>query len=221
MSLHLVNMVRFAIPNDFFLSNSSPNSLLVRFSVCCLIDFFLLLCTVGVRLEDVPRPYVQFLLNKEVWRNHPDLWHALAKMGVVLETPPDSSSRRTIRKTNTSQSSNSDANNISLQASARISRSSSSSSSVGTRNSNDHDHENSATTASTEMPPKKLKDVDYVFDFGKHKGRSWEAVPEDYRDWLLREKVWKSQARKNLLDALTNAGYPLGVGEDSRTRTSE
>jgi uncharacterized protein (DUF3820 family) len=216
MSLHLVNMVRFARSSAFFLSNS--DSLLVRFSVCCLIGFFLLVCTVGVRLEDVPRPYVQFLLNKEVWRNHPDLWHALAKMGVVLETPPDSSSRRTIRKTNTSQSSNSDANNIALQTTARISRSSSS---YGTRNSNDQDDENSMTTASNEMPPKKLKDVDYVFDFGKHKGRSWEAVPEDYRDWLLREKVWKSQARKNLLDALTNAGYPLGVGEDTRTRTSE
>lgn len=44
---------------------------------------------VGIRLEDVPASYVQFLVQKEVWRNRPELWHALFEKGVVLEKPPN------------------------------------------------------------------------------------------------------------------------------------
>ena len=52
----------------------------------------------------------------------------------------------------------------------------------------------------------KLKEVNYVFDFGKHSGKRWEDVPASYRDWLLKEQVWKSTGRQNLLAALLEAG---------------
>jgi uncharacterized protein (DUF3820 family) len=42
----------------------------------------------GLRLEDVPRNYVLFLVKKEVWRTRPDLWRALSLRGFVFEEPP-------------------------------------------------------------------------------------------------------------------------------------
>ena len=73
-----------------------------------------------------------------------------------------------------------------------------------------HSDSNNAATDSNNIDggeSKKLKKVDYKFDFGKHRGRSWEDVPEDYRDWLLREKVWETKGREKLLEALTEAGF--------------
>ena len=117
--------------------------------------------TEGVRLEDVPRPYVQFLLKNEVWRSRQDLWLALYKIGQVSEPPPPPT----------------------LTAIGRTYK----------------------------KPEKKvaLKDVDFVFDFGKHSGKHWKDVPEDYRDWLIKEQVWKSKGRENLLAAVTEAGMEV------------
>ena len=42
----------------------------------------------GHRLEDVPRHYLQFIVQKEVWRSRPALWRALVMKGVVFEEPP-------------------------------------------------------------------------------------------------------------------------------------
>lgn len=42
----------------------------------------------GLRMEDVPQNYLQFLVDKDVWRNRPTLWRALAQKGMVLEEPP-------------------------------------------------------------------------------------------------------------------------------------
>ena len=115
--------------------------------------------TEGVRLEDVPRPYVQFLLKKEVWRSRPELWRALARMGLVAETPP-----------------------------------------IPTISSNPHAPHSIGKKTPT------LKQVNFVFDFGKHSGKNWEDAPASYRDWLLKEQVWKSKGRQNLLAALLEAG---------------
>jgi len=35
----------------------------------------------GLRLEDVPRDYVSYLLKNEVWRDRLKLWQALVKKG--------------------------------------------------------------------------------------------------------------------------------------------
>jgi hypothetical protein len=112
------------------------------------------------RLEDVPRPYVQFLLKKEVWRSRPDLWRALAKKGLVFEEPP--APVQEMHQSGPSQMPHND---------------------------------------------KELESVDFVFDFGRHAGKRWDEVPMSYRDWLLRQQVWKSKGRENLLDALMKAGF--------------
>ena len=50
--------------------------------LCCLCH------AEGLRLEDVPRPYVEYLIKKNVYKNRPDLWRALASTGIVSEPPP-------------------------------------------------------------------------------------------------------------------------------------
>jgi uncharacterized protein (DUF3820 family) len=52
-------------------------------------------------------------------------------------------------------------------------------------------------------------DVSFTFDFGKYSGKEWNGVPDDYKIWLLRERVWKN--RPNLKSALATAGVPLNA----------
>ena len=53
----------------------------------------------------------------------------------------------------------------------------------------------------------ELNHVNFVFDFGKHAGKTWDQVPESYRDWLLRNQVWKSHGRENFRNALVKSGF--------------
>lgn len=64
-------------------------------------------------------------------------------------------------------------------------------------------------TQNTQVSIDKIKDlkVDYTFDFGKHIGKTWEDVPEGYRDWLMSKKVYGGRGRENLLGALVQAGF--------------
>jgi len=52
--------------------------------------------------------------------------------------------------------------------------------------------------------PTENKKVDYVFNFGKHRSEQWEDVPLSYRDWVVKNDVWKN--RPDLKDALSAAG---------------
>lgn len=49
-----------------------------------------------------------------------------------------------------------------------------------------------------------VTEVDCSFDFGKHDGTKWGDTPQTYRDWMIREGVWKS--RPKLGAALADAG---------------
>lgn len=104
----------------------------------------------GMRFEDVPHWYLEYLVKNEVWRARPYLWKALFHKGMVSELPPLALSTT---KGNTEQSS---------------------------------------------------MEVDFVFDFGKHKGLQWGATPSEYREWVLRQEIWKD--RSNLYHALFAAG---------------
>ena len=52
--------------------------------------------------------------------------------------------------------------------------------------------------------PKSTGKVDYVFNFGKHRSEQWEDVPISYRDWVVKNEVWKN--RPDLKEALQSAG---------------
>ena len=52
--------------------------------------------------------------------------------------------------------------------------------------------------------PKSTGKVDYVFNFGKHRSEQWEDVPVSYRDWVVKNEVWKN--RQDLKEALQSAG---------------
>jgi uncharacterized protein (DUF3820 family) len=41
----------------------------------------------GLRLEDTPRDFIQYLIKKEVWRKRPRLWHALHTKGLIVDKP--------------------------------------------------------------------------------------------------------------------------------------
>ena len=119
----------------------------------------------GVRLEDVPKSYLGYIVGKkDIWQKRLNLWKALAHMGLVKKPPV-------------------------------------------------HLGDNPAQlTPSKQRPPSQRKhrqqskspQVDFVFDFGKHRGKKWNDVPEDYREWIIREGVW--QKRDNLKESLTSAG---------------
>ena len=46
--------------------------------------------------------------------------------------------------------------------------------------------------------------VDYVFNFGKHRSQKWDDAPASYRDWVVKNDVWKN--RPDLKEALQSAG---------------
>jgi len=58
--------------------------------------------------------------------------------------------------------------------------------------------------------------VNYTFDFGKHRGRQWGDVPMEYRNWILKEEVWKGRARASLRKALLQARVVTMVANDSQ-----
>ena len=103
-------------------------------------------------MTEVPDSYIQFLLDKEVWKQRPDLTHELEAMGLV--------------------SSHEAPNFVQVQE------------------------------------PINIPQLDgFVFDFGKYSGKRWDEAPENYRGWILREKVWKSLGGRKLQEALQEAGY--------------
>eukprot|EP00547_Thalassionema_nitzschioides_P018615 CAMPEP_0194255246 /NCGR_PEP_ID=MMETSP0158-20130606/33907_1 /TAXON_ID=33649 /ORGANISM="Thalassionema nitzschioides, Strain L26-B" /LENGTH=624 /DNA_ID=CAMNT_0038993537 /DNA_START=116 /DNA_END=1987 /DNA_ORIENTATION=- len=51
----------------------------------------------GLRLEDVPKNYVEnFIIKREVWRKRKDLWKVLFQIGLVLEEPPSEEREKTV-----------------------------------------------------------------------------------------------------------------------------
>ena len=126
----------------------------------------------GLRLEDAPRNYVQFLVRNEVWRQRPALWRALSMTGLVFEEPPpmESTNIRTSRNAATPTTS---------------------------------DEEVIVAPTST-TPAASSNEINYVFDFGKYSGKKWGEVPTNYREWVIREGIWKK--RKNLQKSLDEAG---------------
>ena len=42
----------------------------------------------GLRLEDTPEDFIQFLIKKEIWQKRPKLWHALHWKGLLIKNPP-------------------------------------------------------------------------------------------------------------------------------------
>ena len=52
--------------------------------------------------------------------------------------------------------------------------------------------------------PKDDGEVDFVFNFGKHRSQKWDDVPASYRDWVVKNDVWKN--RPDLKEALQSAG---------------
>ncbi len=63
----------------------------------------------------------------------------------------------------------------------------------------------------TSAPSEITREIEYVFDFGKHNGKKWSEVPENYRNWIIKEGIWKSRAY--LKTSLSEAGHIL---EDQR-----
>jgi uncharacterized protein (DUF3820 family) len=41
----------------------------------------------GIRLEDVPLSYVNFLIHKGIWSQHPKLWSVLYSRGMISHSP--------------------------------------------------------------------------------------------------------------------------------------
>ena len=48
----------------------------------------------GRRLDQVPTNYIEFLVQRQVWKERPRLWHALARAGQNVAAPPPLSSFR-------------------------------------------------------------------------------------------------------------------------------
>ena len=68
--------------------------------------------------------------------------------------------------------------------------------------------ESVATVVNPESAPSNsTNEIDYTFDFGKHNGKKWGQVPENYRAWVIREGIWKSRAA--LRTSLVDAGHIL------------
>ena len=151
----------------------------------------------GLRLDDVPPTYLHFLVKRQVWRNRLDLWRALAQKGIVSEPPPlpeetdrmatpddDDPESRNNRKVSTQSWDTLDESIVTVPPSL--------------------DDDNGDKR---EMTGEVGVHNEYVFDFGKHNGKKWDDVPQGYKDWLLRERVWKN--RKTLREAFVRLGYSL------------
>ena len=145
----------------------------------------------GLRLEDTPGDFIQYLIKKEIWRKHPKLWHALHWKGLLLKKPSPTTYQPTTLKLS-----------FDLNAKSAV-----------------HTNEVQSTTNGVEPSPttpcandQKMNNVSFKFDFGMHVGRDWQDVPLDYQNWILKERVWKN--RKNLESALIKAGIINYVGVD-------
>jgi len=154
----------------------------------------------GLRLEDVPRDYVNYLLKKEIWRDRLKLWQALFRKGMIFEEPllplpSDMGGGDEAKKEKEDNESG-----------------------RSQRNFHQSPTKGNMPEVSTGSIPNTVKsspgrkDVQYVFDFGKYSGRKWSEVPANYREWLIQEGVWKN--RPNLKTALIKGGLHLS---DTRT----
>jgi SWI/SNF-related matrix-associated actin-dependent regulator of chromatin subfamily A-like protein 1 len=75
--------------------------------------------------------------------------------------------------------------------------------------------EATSMSTTTTTPPMELRGklessqsfgtIEYIFNFGKYKGKSWTEVPEDYRSWIIENEVWKTN--KRLEYYLQEAGF--------------
>lgn len=137
----------------------------------------------GIRLEDAPRNYVQFLVRNEVWRQRPALWRALSTKGLVFEeplpAPAETTNVKIPRNTATPTTSN----------------------------------EEVIDTPASTKPTATSNEIHYVFDFGKYKGKKWGEVPTNYQQWIIREGIWKKRknlqkflAEAGALDVILEAG---------------
>jgi len=151
----------------------------------------------GLRLEDAPQEYVRYLLKNEVWRDRVTLWRALFRKGMIFEEPPSSTSdaEPNIKEVEEKKKENTE---------------------LGRRKKNFPQSPKKAVGSqdvSADSTPKTVSsspstgNVHYVFDFGKYKGRKWSEVPANYREWMIREGVWKN--RPNLKTALIQGGFHL------------
>ena len=133
---------------------------------------------VGLRLEDAPRSYIEFLVQKEVWRERPGLWRALFMKGKVFEEPPPL-----------------------YQSSLDVGIA-------------EHPTEslNAISQHTLLSTPASDTEVGYVFDFGKYNGQQWEDAPQNYRQWIIKEGIWKN--RPNLKSALKKAGVAANFDDD-------
>ena len=105
-----------------------------------------------IRLQDVPRGYLSYLVKNDLWMTRPNLWQALFQNGMVFKTPPSNDSQK--------------------------------------------------DTVFDQRP--QDKSVNFTFNFGKHNGLKWEDTPPTYREWIIREGVWKD--RPTMRSALAAAG---------------
>lgn len=117
----------------------------------------------GLRLEDAPFTYVQYLVLQEVWRQRPKLWRALFFKGMVQESP--------LSEDGGGDSAGVGSVDEAVVASAK---------------------EPSAPALGRNVPSDTI--ISYKFDFGKYSGEIWENVPQSYRDWIVKEGVWKNRA---------------------------
>lgn len=148
----------------------------------------------GIRLEDVPRDYLSYLLKREVWRDRLKLWQALFTKGMIFEEPPLSASdvgKKAEAKQKVEDSTRNRKEMIYPPYSEKDNRqdvSADSRSNIG-------------------LPSSHAGNVRYVFDFGKYDGKEYSEVPANYIKWIVREGVWKN--RPNLKTALIKGGFHL------------
>lgn len=118
----------------------------------------------GIRLEDAPQNYIEFLVQKEIWRQHPRLWNALYSQGRVQIKPETVASRDFDRNAPATMNKAFDPPNVERRSDQRIGISS--------------------------IPS---ADVIYTFDFGMHKGKLWSDAPVSYRDWVIQKAVYDNR----------------------------
>jgi len=128
----------------------------------------------GLRLEDAPGSYVQYLVQNQVWRQRSQLWHVLFLKGLVSEAPPTAG----IDVPNMSSVGSIDTTNETIQ-----------------------------TVPDNVLASSDQHAVSYKFDFGKYSGEMWDDAPQSYRDWIIKEGVWKN--RSTLKSALINSEFIL------------
>eukprot|EP00554_Chaetoceros_debilis_P011453 CAMPEP_0194106128 /NCGR_PEP_ID=MMETSP0150-20130528/6215_1 /TAXON_ID=122233 /ORGANISM="Chaetoceros debilis, Strain MM31A-1" /LENGTH=803 /DNA_ID=CAMNT_0038794199 /DNA_START=154 /DNA_END=2565 /DNA_ORIENTATION=+ len=159
-------------------SESRSTSTLPKISLTYTLDFGKY---EGLRLEDAPRDYIQYLIKKEMWRNRPDLWRALHGKNLIEAKPPHTDVQ--IETTNDNSKTQPP-----IFPAPPVSQS----------------NDIKADVLKADVLKADDVKVSYQFDFGMHTGKMWNDTPHSYRQWIIKEGVWKQRA--NLRSALIEAG---------------